>query len=88
MGSNSCLSVLTGWSDWSDLNGQQGAPPGSVQIKCKYSAGEVTSLPGVERIRSLSENLTDFSVAVEEDMMELTLSLLYAGLATLSLPGL
>ena len=80
MGSNSCLSVLTGWSDWSDLNGQLWAPPGSVQIKCKYKysqrgrGGE--RLPGVERIRSLSENLTDFSVVVEELIMELTLSLL------------
>ena len=33
-------------------------------------------LPGVDRIRSRSENLTDFSVAVEEVKMELTLSLL------------
>ena len=80
MGSNSCLSVLTGWSDWSDLNGQLGAPPGSVQIKCKYKIGErrggAGRLPGVERIRSRSENLTDFSVVVEELIMELTLSLL------------
>lgn len=43
----------------SDLKGQHAGPRGS----------------GVDRIRSLSENLTDFSVAVDDVIAEETLSL-------------
>ena len=75
MGSNSCLSVLAGWSAWSDLNGQDwtpGSEGSNVNMRRRWQRGS----PGVDRIRSRSENLTDFSVAVEEVRMELTLSLL------------
>ena len=53
---------------------RQALQESNVNMRRQVAASR--GLPGVDRIRSRSENLTDFSVAVEELIMELTLSLL------------